>query len=319
MKSHLIKAFYFIISIVCLTPWMNTAAALIIGAIFSIIFTNPFQSYTSKLSKKMLSYCVVGLGAGMNLIEVTKAGISGAGFTFISILLVFTLGLFLTKMLKTQLVTSLLVITGTAICGGSAIAAASPILKAKDHEISMALGTVFILNALALIIFPSIGHYFDLSQAQFGLWSALAIHDTSSVVGASMIYGDEALKLGTTIKLTRALWILPVTLLLSSFYQRFNKSESSSAKAKKPWFILGFILMSALCTFIPFLSQYAGMVTMISKKFLVLTLFLIGSGIQIKQIKSVGPRPFIMAVSLWLIVSFVSFIVISNLSVENIL
>ncbi len=309
---------YMAIGLTCLSPWINSAAALIMGMVFSTILGNPFKK-SSLISKKLLSYSVIGLGAGMNLQEVAKAGLSGAGFTFISILFVFLVGLFLTKLFKTQLITSLLIIIGTAICGGSAIAAASPVLKAKDEDISMSLGVVFILNAMALLIFPTIGHYFDLSQQQFGLWSALAIHDTSSVVGATLIYGDQALKLGTTIKLTRALWILPLTFLLSYFYHRFSKNSETASKPKRPWFILGFIIMSALCTWLPQMIDASSMIVSISKKVLVLTLFLIGSGINLSQIKSVGPRPFLMAISLWLIVSLFSFIVISNLSVENML
>ena len=284
-----------------LSPWGTGAAALAFGTLIAISIGNPLQNQTKVYSLKLLSYSIVGLGAGMNLLTVAQAGISGLGYTIVSISATLGLGLLIGKILKSDSEASILISVGTAICGGSAIAAVAPVIRAKSQSISVALGTVFLLNAAALLIFPGIGHYFDLSQKQFGLWSALAIHDTSSVVGAGMQYGAEALQIGTTVKLARALWIVPLTLGLS-FYRR-EESQSASVKTKKPWFILGFLLVAALVTWLPALKPFGHIVEGIAKKGLVLTLFLIGSGLTRETLKSVWPRPLIQGISLWLVVS----------------
>lgn len=284
-----------------LSPWGSAAAALAFGVFVAIVFGNPYQDRTKTYSQKLLSYSIVGLGAGMNLLTVAQAGLSGLGYTIVSISMTLLLGLLLGKLLKSDSETSILISVGTAICGGSAIAAVAPVIRAKSQSISVALGTVFLLNAAALVIFPVVGHYFDLTQRQFGLWSALAIHDTSSVVGAGMQYGAEALQIGTTVKLARALWIVPLTLGLG-FIKR-KDDEMTSAKVKKPWFILGFLAVAALVTWIPPLREAGHYVDLAAKKGLILTLFLIGSNLTRETLRAVGVRPLLQGVILWLIIS----------------
>jgi uncharacterized integral membrane protein (TIGR00698 family) len=243
---------------------------------------------------------VIGLGAGMDLNVVGRVGAQGVGYTVLGISMTLVIGYLLGKVLKTERDTSILVSAGTAICGGSAIAAVSSSIKAKPHEISVSLGVVFMLNALALIVFPIVGHHFNLTEGQFGLWSALAIHDTSSVVGASMQYGPHALEVGTTVKLARALWIVPVTLFYGYLVSR--KQEATAGKTKFPWFILGFLLAAALVTWIPQLQEPGKFVNEIAKKLLVVTLFLIGANLTRDTLRSVGLRPLIQGVLLWIIV-----------------
>lgn len=291
-----------------ISPWASAASALALGVFIAITFGNHFSDKTKLYSQKLLAYSIIGLGAGMNLITVGQAGLSGLGFTVMGISLTLLLGIGLGKFLKTDLDTSILTSVGTAICGGSAIAAVAPVIKAKSQSITVALGIVFLLNALALIIFPTIGHYFELSQKQFGLWSALAIHDTSSVVGASLQYGAEALQIATTVKLARALWIVPLTLCLSFFYRKKNSGEEG--KIKKPWFILGFLAMAAIVTWIPQLQSLGHNIEFFARKGLILTLFLIGANLTRTTIKAVGMRPFIQGLVLWLIVSVTSLAVI---------
>jgi uncharacterized integral membrane protein (TIGR00698 family) len=285
----------------CLSPLGSAAVALGLGIFVALLFGNPFEKQTKRYASLFLAYSIVGLGAGMNLITVAQAGLSGLGYTVISISFTLLVGLFLGKWLKSDRETSMLISIGTAICGGSAIAAVAPAIRAKPQSISVALGTVFLLNAIALILFPVLGHYFELTQRQFGLWSALAIHDTSSVVGAGMQYGAEALQIGTTVKLARALWIVPLTLGIG-FINR-QSEDPSSPNVKKPWFILGFLLMAALVTWVPSLREVGHYIDSLAKKGLVLTLFLIGSNLTRETLRSVGWRPLLQGIILWGIVS----------------
>lgn len=257
------------IGVLCLTPYVSSALALVVGIFVAVIG-------------------VVGL--------------HGVGYTVVGIASTLLLGYLIGKLLSVERNTSALVCVGTAICGGSAIAAIAPTIHAKPNEISISLGVIFMLNALALVIFPAIGEHFQLTQHQFGLWAALAIHDTSSVVGASMHYGAEALKIGTTVKLARALWIVPVTLLFGFLFAR-GKNDASGEKPKRPWFILGFLLMAAIVTWIPVLQPAGQMVNEIAKRALVLTLFLIGSNLTKEAIRSVGIKPLVQGISLWLFVA----------------
>jgi uncharacterized integral membrane protein (TIGR00698 family) len=236
----------------------------------------------------------------MNLAEVGRAGVHGFLYTVVGITLTMSAGLTLGRLLRTEQDTSLLVTVGTAICGGSAIAAVAPTIRAKSHDVSVALATVFFLNAVALFIFPSIGHHFGLSQMQFGVWSALAIHDTSSVVGAAMQYGSRALEIATTIKLTRALWIVPVTFAVGLAWNR-GKNEEHEAKPKRPWFILGFLAAAAIVTWIPGLKPLGHIVFVGAQRSLVMTLFLIGSGLSRATLKVVGRRPLIQGFLLWVL------------------
>lgn len=290
-----------VLAVLALTPWVSSAQALIAGVIVAVAFGNPYLEQTRKITSTLLGLSVAGMGAGMDLAVVGKVGFQGVGYTIAGISITLVLGTLLGKLLKVQKDTSILVTVGTAICGGSAIAAVAPVIRAKNEEVSVALGTVFLLNALALFIFPPLGHFFGLTQNQFGLWSALAIHDTSSVVGASMQYGAEALQVGTTVKLARALWIIPVAFLIGTLYKK--NSEGPAVKAKRPWFILWFIMAAALVTFVPSLQPAGHVVSDVAKRFLVLTLFLIGLSLSKETLKKVGVKPFLQGAGLWIIVS----------------
>ncbi len=271
---------------------------------FGLLFGNPLQDLTKKWTAPLLQISVVGLGAGMNLITVGQVGLQGIGFTITGIALTMVLGIFLGRLFKTEASTSILVTSGTAICGGSAIAAVSSAIRAGAAETSVALAVVFLLNAVALFVFPWAGHLIGLDERQFGLWSALAIHDTSSVVGAGLLYGPHALEVATTVKLARALWIVPLTFLISTVWNRGNLGTKVSAK--KPWFILGFVLIAALVTWIPELQQAGGWVATAAKRSLVLTLFLIGSGLTQSTLKRVGKKPFLQGILLWILVATAS-------------
>jgi uncharacterized integral membrane protein (TIGR00698 family) len=259
---------------------------------------NPFPAATARVVTPMLQISVVGLGAGMNLAEVARVGAHGFLYTVVGISLTITIGLTLGRLIRTERDTSLLVTVGTAICGGSAIAAVAPVIRAKSHDVSVALATVFFLNSVALFAFPWIGHHLGLDQAQFGVWSALAIHDTSSVVGAAMQYGARALEIATTIKLTRALWIVPVTLAIGMVW---NRSERNTGKVRRPWFILGFLCAAALVTWVPSLKPTGHIMFVGAQRFLVVTLFLIGSGLSRSALQVVGRRPLIQGFILWVL------------------
>lgn len=297
------KILFFLILVFCLSPWSSSATALFLGLALSLSLGNPFIAFTKKHTSTLLQFCVIGLGAGMNLKVVAMVGLQGIGYTVAGILFTCFLGWLMAQSLRTSGKLSTLITLGTAICGGSAIAAISPVIKASDRDISLSLATVFILNAIALFIFPPIGHFLLLDQNQFGLWSALAIHDTSSVVGASLQYGSTALQIATTVKLARALWIIPVSFLAAFIMNRMEKGEHIARKAKRPWFILGFIVMAALVTWVPALVPLGQSLSFLAKKFLVVTLFLIGSGLSLKSLKEVGMKPLLLGFGLWVIVA----------------
>ncbi|WP_026977589.1 YeiH family protein [Flavobacterium tegetincola] len=298
---------YWSIVVLCLAGILSPPLALFIGIVIAQV-GHPYAKLNSKLTSKLLQISVVGLGFGMNLTSAIKAGKEGILFTVISIFGTLVLGYGLGKIMKIEKKTSFLVSAGTAICGGSAIAAVSPVIKANEEQISASLGTIFILNAIALFIFPIIGHYFELSQHQFGLWSAIAIHDTSSVVGAASSYGAEALQVATTVKLARALWIIPVVYLAM---QLFKNKES---KAKIPYFIGYFILAIIANTYVPFVQKISPYVVDASKIGLTLTLFLIGTSLSRKVIQAVGVKPLIQGVILWITISVAALYVVIHLS-----
>lgn len=298
---------YWIIVLLCLVGILSPPLALFTGIVMAQI-GHPYAKLNSKLTSKLLQISVVGLGFGMNLTSAIKAGKEGIIFTVISIFGTLLLGYGLGKIMKIEKKTSFLVSAGTAICGGSAIAAVSPVIKANEEQISAALGTVFILNAIALFIFPIIGHHFELSQHQFGLWSAIAIHDTSSVVGAASSYGTEALQVATTVKLARALWIIPVAYLAMQLF------KNKDSKAKIPYFIGYFILALIANTYLPFVQQISPYIVDIAKIGLTLTLFLIGTSLSTKVIKAVGVKPLIQGVILWVTISIVALYVVIHLS-----
>jgi uncharacterized integral membrane protein (TIGR00698 family) len=279
-----------------MTPFIGAGSALVLGAIFAITLGNPFAELSQKASKVMLKLAVVGLGFAVDFNEVIEVGRSSLVLTIVSITAIIGLGEILTQVFKLNRNTGVLISFGTAICGGSAIAAMAPVIKARDHEVAVALGIVFLLNGMGLLLFPAIGHYFELTQQQFGLWAALAIHDTSSVVGASATYGAVALSIATTVKLTRAMWIIPYTAVAGVFMR-------SDEKASIPLFIVGFLLAALINTYMPSFSSTWELINSAAKQLLVVTLFLIGSGLSLSVLKQAGIKPFLMAITLWVIVS----------------
>ncbi len=307
--SIILKIVFFLLILLCLTPLVTPPVALAIGLILAVIFGNPFPQQTAKITKILLQASVVLLGFGMNLAEVYRAGKSGILFTIATIFGTLILGFLVGKLLKVDEKTSHLISSGTAICGGSAIAAVAPVINADSEEISVALGAVFILNSIALFIFPPIGHYLHLSQTQFGIWAAIAIHDTSSVVGAAAKYGVEALQIATTVKLARALWIAPVALLFSIYYR--NKRT----KIVFPWFIFLFLLATVVRTYAPvyvFPSVFDSLI-MLAKTGLTITLFLIGASLSRQTLRKVGIKPLFQGFLLWIVISLISLWAVLNL------
>lgn len=298
------KIVFFVLLALSLLPFVNAPIALVIGVVMANTIGNPFREFSARAVKWLLQISIVGLGFGMNFYSAIDAGKEGLFFTVATIILVLSAGWLLGKLLKIDPKTSYLVSSGTAICGGSAIAAVAPIIEADSKQISVALGTVFILNAVALLIFPYIGHYFELSQYQFGLWSAIAIHDTSSVVGAASAYGAGALETATTIKLGRALWIIPLSLFTVYLGKKNN------AKIKWPYFIGLFVLAMIIATMFPTHATVYSWIVIVAKKALIVTLFLIGSGLSFQVIKSVGSKTFVQGLLLWIIISIVSLVTI---------
>jgi uncharacterized integral membrane protein (TIGR00698 family) len=280
--------------------------ALLAGMGLTAIQNNSgVMTHSKNWSSKILSYAIILLGFGFNLTNILKAGMSGLGYTVISIGGTLIIGLLLGKSLQNEGKISTLISAGTAICGGSAIAAIAPIIRASQEQTAVAMGAIFLLNAIGLVLFPILGHHLGLSQTQFGLLSALAIHDTSSVVGSCLAYGTQALMVGTTVKLVRALWIIPISLLIAVIYARKNHSEAGSGKTKKPWFILWFILASLLVTIIPSLQSIGGHLKEFGESLFVLALFMIGYNVSFANIKAVGARVLFQAISLWILVSVV--------------
>ncbi|AOM78538.1 YeiH family protein [Pedobacter steynii] len=301
------KVVFLAAALCCLMPFMSPPLALLMGLILAQVMKHPYLHLNQKVTNLLLKISVVGLGFGMNVFSAAKAGKEGFLFTVISISGVLVLGFILGKVFKIERKTSYLVSAGTAICGGSAIAALSPVMKAGEKEISVSLGIVFILNSLALFLFPAIGHLLGLSQTQFGMWCAVAIHDTSSVVGAASKYGEEALQVATTVKLARALWIVPVAFGTAFLF------KSERCKIQLPYFIGLFILAMLANTFLPSVRVIAPYMLMIAKSGLTLTLFLIGTGLSFKVVRVVGVKPFLQGLILWIAISSFSLWAIMSL------
>ena len=290
------KIIFVLLTILCLSGFISPPVALLLGLIVANLSGHPFLELNHKATNILLQLSVIGLGFGMNVNSALSAGKEGFIFTVASIFSTLILGFFIGKWLKIEKKTSHLISCGTAICGGSAIAAIAPVIKSDEKQTSVALGVIFILNSIALFLFPAIGHWLELSQQEFGLWCAIAIHDTSSVVGAANKYGPEALQIATTVKLARALWIIPIALLTSVLF----KNESS--KVKIPYFIGLFILAMLMNTYIPQTALLAPYLVNIAKIGLTLTLFLIGAGLNFNVLKSVGLKPLFQGVLLWIFI-----------------
>ena len=296
-KKLLLQLLFLALTVLSFSPLISPPIALLFGILFVNIFGKVLE--TDSFVKKLLQYSIIGLGFGINLNTAIEAGSQGFLFTVSTIALVMIFGLFLAKILKIDKTIAQLISAGTAICGGSAIAAVAPILKANSKQTSVALGIVFVLNAVALFIFPEIGHFFNLTQNQFGIWSAIAIHDTSSVVGAASKYGNEALQIATTVKLARALWIIPLAFLISIF----TKSEG---KIKIPYFIGFFVLAILAGTYLPFLQNFNSIISEISRDTLKVALFLIGAGLSLQNLKNIGIKPLLLGIILWIFISSIS-------------
>lgn len=282
----------------------SPAVSLFAGIVFALTLGNPFPKASKVLSKKMLQYCVVGLGFGMNFHASLAAGREGMVFTIVSVVTVMIAGVLLGRLFRVGRKGAYLISAGTAICGGSAIAAVAPVIDADENETSLSLATIFVLNAVALFLFPVVGHWLGMSQADFGTWAAIAIHDTSSVVGAGAAYGDEALQIATTVKLTRALWIIPLSLIsMLAFRQK-------GAKVQIPWFIGWFIAAMLVNTYFELPTPVTQGISTLSRAGLSATLFLIGGGLSVAVIRKVGARPLVLGVALWAVISVLSLTVI---------
>lgn len=292
-KKILSIVIFIILIVVCLSGAISPPVALLLGLVIANVFGHPFLQYNHKATTILLQVAVVGLGFGMNVTSALAAGKEGFLFTIASIFSTLILGFFIGKWFKIDRKTSHLISCGTAICGGSAIAAIAPVIRSDEKQTSVALGVIFILNSVALFLFPAVGHWLHLSQQEFGLWCAIAIHDTSSVVGAANKYGPIALQIATTVKLARALWIIPIALLTATLFKNKN------SKIKIPYFIGLFILAMLLNTFIPQTVIVAPTLVSLAKIGLTVTLFLIGAGLNFKRLKSVGIKPFLQGILLW--------------------
>ena len=304
------KALVILLVLFCLSPYGSAPIALALGLVFALTLGNPFPQITGKPATYLLQASVVMLGFGMNLAAVYKAGKSGIAFIVAVISSALILGFLLGRLLNIPKRITTLVSTGTAICGGSAIAAVGPAIKAEKDEMSVSLGTIFVLNAVALFAFPLIGHALDMSQAQFGMWAAIAIQDTSSVVGASSAYGAEALTTAATVKLARALWIAPIAIALAFAF----REKDGKATVKIPWFIFLFVLAATIRTFAPnFLwpSMFDALVNLAKAGFTV-TLFLIGLSLSREMLKKVGVRPFLLGAMLWIVIATASLFAVLN-------
>lgn len=290
------RLLFFLLILGSATPWCAPATALTVGMLFSLLLGNPFPKQTADWSKNLLQLSVVGLGFGVGIIDVWDAGREAVLYTPLSIALTVAVGILMGRLLHTSIRTSALISFGTAICGGSAIAALAPVINADDEEIAVSLATIFTLNAAALVVFPVIGHIVGITERQFGIWAALAIHDTSSVVGAASAFGGSALTIGTTVKLARAVWIAPAVLIASYFF-------SSHTKAKIPLFIIGFIAAAAIRSIFPSMLEIWQLLAVTARQGLVITLYLVGTGLTREVLRKVGLRPLAQGLLLWVIVS----------------
>lgn len=302
-KTNFQKPLFFIVIAVLLATFAAPFWGLFAGLLFSAFLGSPFDNKTlSNIHKPLLQYAVVGLGFGMNISDVISTGTTGFGVTMLTIASTISAGTLMAKLMKVENKQAFLISVGTAVCGGSAIAAVSPVTDAKSREISVALGVVFVLNALALFIFPPLGKFFEMTQTEFAWWSAVAIHDTSSVVGAAAQFGEESLAKATLIKLTRALWIVPITLVSAYFFRSKEKSTPF------PVFMLYFVAAAIAGTYVSFIHDFAPAITKISKLAFTLVLFLIGIGINKTAIREAGFRPIMFGFTLWLLVGSISFV-----------
>ena len=302
VNATLQQLIFVVLLLFCTTIFVSPPIALVLGLIVANLFGHPFLELNHKATNYLLQFSVVGLGFGMNVHSAVSAGKEGFLFTIACIVSTLVLGTFLGKWFKTDTKTSHLISCGTAICGGSAIATIAPVIQSDEKQTSVALGVIFILNSVALFLFPAVGHWLDLSQKEFGLWCAIAIHDTSSVVGAASKFGPEALQIATTVKLARALWIIPVALITAYIF------KNKSGKIKIPYFIGLFILAMIANTYLPQMESVAPFLVSVSKIGLTVTLFLIGAGLNGSVLKSVGLKPLAQGILLWTFIAIATLV-----------
>jgi uncharacterized integral membrane protein (TIGR00698 family) len=298
-------------ALLCCCPLVSTGMGLLAGLVLALTLGNPYFARTRRVTHILLPLSVVGLGAGMNLGVVARASAHGILYTVLGIATALALGALLTRSLRVGRTVGTLISVGTAICGGSAIAAMVPVLRPKEHETSVALATVFLLNAVALFVFPPVGHAAGLGDSQFGLWAALAIHDTSSVVGAAVAWGGRAVEIATTVKLARALWIVPLTIAVGQWHKRTG-GEPAAGKPRRPWFILGFVAAAAIVTYEPLLRPAGHAVAAVARQALVVTLFFIGAGLTRESLRLVGARPLVLGIILWIAMAGLSLAAIAT-------
>jgi len=311
----LVNLFRFSALLILVSPviiqYLNAGLALIAGVLFSLFLGNPIQNYSQKWADVLLKMSVVGLGFGLNFKSLLNTALDSLWLTVFTIILTLLFGLVIGRLLGIKGKLSVLISSGTAICGGSAIAAMSPTIHAKQDQTAIAISIVFILNGIALYIFPVLGHYFGLTQEQFGLWAALGVHDTSSVVGAASLYGEEALEIATTAKLSRALWVIPL-VVGASWFIKSTEHSAKQTSSKWPYFIFLFLLASAASTFLPALKDVTTYFVSFSKIGLVLSLFFIGAGVNKKLLSSLDFKPLLQAMILWMLIASGSLVVILN-------
>lgn len=307
------KIIYIALIAIILVPWnlmglpvVTAPVALLAGLIFAFTCKNPYPKFNKKCSKYLLQVAVVCLGFGMNLHESLRSGADGMLFSIVSVVSVMVMGVILGYSFHINRKTAYLISSGTAICGGSAIAAVGPVVKANENEMAVSLGVIFILNAVALFIFPPIGHALGMGQEQFGTWAAIAIHDTSSVVGAGEVYGEQALQIATLIKLTRALWIIPLAIVTMFIFR------DRSGKVSIPWFIFIFILTMVANTYLPLPGWFTGAMEWVARRGMVVTLFMIGASLSLATVRQVGIKPLLLAVLLWIVIGVSSLLVVLN-------
>ncbi len=300
------KIIFIVIS--ALSMFLSPALSLLMGIVLVFILGHPYEGKVSKIASTLLKVAVVGIGFGMNIIDSLRTSYEGIIFTIFSVCLVMAVGMLLGKSMGVGRNVRYLVASGTAICGGSAIAAVAPVIRSKPSETSMALGVIFLLNAIAMIVFPPLGKWIGMSQSDFGMWAAIAIHDTSAVVGAGRSYGEEALQIATTVKMSRALWIIPLSLITAYIFREKSTPEAGAEKQKIsiPWFIFLFILAMIVNTLFPLGDTVSTLLKEGSHSILSLTLFLIGSTLSIKNIKDAGTKPILLGVALWVLISVVT-------------
>jgi len=285
-----------------LFPFFSAPLALFLGIILAFFYKGEEVFKTGQLTKYLLQGSIVCMGFAMSMKDVVQTGKTGFMITVVSVSVTMVCGIVLGKLLKVEKNTSTLISGGTAICGGSAIAAIAPVIDAKNNQISFSLAVIFVLNAIALFLFPIIGHLLQMDQTHFGYWAAIAIHDTSSVVGACSAYGEQALQVGTTVKLTRTLWIIPLALCIAFFNKR------NASKINIPWFILLFVIAIVIGNYIPGMEETNLHLSWLGKKGMMVSLFFIGTSINIDEVKRTGANTFLLGILLWGIIGLLSFL-----------